>query len=130
TERHATILRLQPLAQHRELLDDGVDRVLAAPSEEEAGVEHDELGAARGDDSGAAIERPYRRGELPPAGLEVAHEAEQRRVDGERDVVLACQLAEVLGERVVHPEAALEVDLAGRVSAFDEELDGFFGGLA
>ena len=64
-----------------------------------------------------------RRRELPPARLEVAHEPEQRRVHRERDVVLARELAEPLGERVVHPEAALEVDLAGVVPALEEDLD-------
>ena len=48
-------------------------------------------------------------------------------MDGERDVVLAGELAEPLGERVVHPEAALEVDLAGRVAAFEEQLDACSG---
>jgi hypothetical protein len=58
------------------------------------------------------------------------HEAEQRCVHGQRDVVLASELAEPLGERVVHPEAALEVDLAGRVAASEEELDRLLGRLA
>ena len=33
-------------------------------------------------------------------------------------------LAELLGPRVVHPEAALEVDLAGVVAALEQDLDG------
>ena len=37
---------------------------------------------------------------------------------------LAGDLAELLGPRVVHPEAALEVDLAGVVAAFEQQLDG------
>ena len=37
---------LEPLAQLAELLDDRVDGLLARPAEQEAGVEHDELGAA------------------------------------------------------------------------------------
>ena len=115
-ERHRAILRLEPLAQRAELLDDRVDRVLAVPAEQEAGVEDDELCAARGDDSGATVERADGRRELAPARLEVAHEAEERCVHGERDVVLARELAEALRERVVHPEAALEVDLACRRS--------------
>ncbi len=129
-ERDAAILRFEPLAQRRQLLDHGVERVLSAPSEQEAGVEHDELRAARGHDAGAAVEGADSRRELPPARLEVAHEPEQRSVDGERDVVLARELAEPLRERVVHPEAALEVDLARRVAALEQELDGLFGRLA
>ena len=129
-ERHGAVLRLEALAQRPELLDDRVDRVLAAPLEQEARVEDDELGAARGRDARASVERADRRRELPPARLEVAHEAEERRVHRERDVVLARELAEPLRERVVHPEAALEVDLAGRVPALEEELDRLLGRLA
>ena len=116
-EGHAALLRLEPLAQRRELLHDRVDRVLPAASEEEAGMEDDELGAARGDDAGAAVERADGGRELAPARLEMAHEPEERRVDGEGEVVLARELAEALGERVIHPEAALEVDLARGVAA-------------
>ena len=93
-------------------------------------MEHDELGAARGHDAGAPVERADRGRELAPARLEVAHEAEERRVDGQRDVVLARELAEPLRERVVHPEPALEVDLARRVAALEEELDRLLGRLA
>ena len=64
------------------------DRVLALAAEEEAGVEDDDLGAAGGGDAGAAVERADGRGELAAARLEVPHEAEERRVHGERDVVL------------------------------------------
>ena len=88
-ERHRPILPLEALAERAELLDDRGDRVLATPPEEEAGVEDDELGAARRDDAGAPVERADGRRELSPARLEVAHESEQRRVHGERDVVLA-----------------------------------------
>ena len=58
-----------------------------------------------------------------PLGLEMTHEAEQRRVDRQRDVCRARRLAELLGPRVVHPEAALEVDLAGVVAALEQDLD-------
>ena len=129
-ERHGAVLPLEPLAERAELLDDRVDRVLAAPPEQEPGVEDDELGAARRGDSGAAVERADRRRELASARLEVAHEAEERRVDGQRDVVLARELAEPLRQRVVHPEAALEVDLARVVAALEQELDRLLGGLA
>ena len=110
-----------------ELLDDRVDRVFAAAAEQEARMEDDELGTARRDDARAAVERADGRRELPPACLEVAHEAEERCVNGQCDVALTRELAEPLGERVVHPEAAFEVDLAGRVSALDEYLDGPLG---
>src|SRR5918995_1082367 len=61
---------------------------------------------------------------LATAGLEMAHEAEQRGVDGEGDVVLAGDRAEPLSPRVVHPEATLEVDLDGRTASFDDPLYG------
>ena len=38
--------------------------------------------------------------------------------------------AEALRPRIVHPEAALEVDLAGRVTALEQELDGLLRALA
>ena len=129
-ERHRSPFLLEPLAERAQLPDDRVDRVLTAPSEEESGMEHDELGAARGHDARAAVEGADGRGELPPARLEVAHEAEQWSVHGQRDIVLARELAESLGERVVHPEAALEVDLARRVPSLEEELDRLLGRLA
>ena len=47
--------------------------------------------------------------------------AEERRVHRQRDVVLARELAEPLGPRVVHPEARLEVDLAGVVAALEQQ---------
>src|SRR5688572_26121331 len=62
--------------------------------------------------------------------LEMPHEAGDRRVHGKRDVVLARELAEALRPRVVHPELALEVDLAGRVAPLEEQRDGFLGALA
>ena len=121
-ERDASSLGLEPLAQHAELGHDGVDRVLPAAPEEESRVEDDELGAARGDDARAPVECPDCRRELPSARLEMAHEPEQRRVDGQGDVVLTGELAEPLRERVIHPETALEVDLARRVAALQENL--------
>ena len=56
-ERHRTILPLEPLAERSELLDDRVERILAAPFEQEAGMEDDQLGATRRGDTGAAVER-------------------------------------------------------------------------
>ena len=81
-EGHRALLLLEALAERAELLDDRVDRVLPAPPEQEAGVEDDELGAARGDDPGAPVERADGGRELPSARLQVPHEAEERRVDG------------------------------------------------
>ena len=46
-ERHGALLPDEALAERAELLDDCGDRVLAAPPEEEAGMEDDELGTAR-----------------------------------------------------------------------------------
>ena len=92
-------------------------------------MEDDELGAARGHDARTAVECSDRGRELPTARLEMAHEPEERRVHGQRDVVLARELAEALGERVVHPEPALEVDLARGVPAFEQDLDRLLGRL-
>ena len=73
-ERHRPPLALEPLAQRAELLDDRGDGVLAAAAEQEAGVEDDDLGAARGRDAGAPVEAADGGGELAPARLQVAHE--------------------------------------------------------
>src|SRR4029453_1358316 len=51
-----------------------------------------------------------------PASLRVTHEPCNGRVDRERHVGLPGELAETPGPRVVHPEAALEVDLARRIA--------------
>src|SRR5262245_14948962 len=61
--------------------------------------------------------------------LDVAHEAGDGRMDGEDDPVVAGEVAKTLGPRVVHPEPLLEVDLAGGVRAFQEQLDRRFGAL-
>src|ERR671918_2258515 len=62
--------------------------------------------------------------------LDVTHEARDRRVHGQDDPGLAGQLPEALGPRVVHPEATLEIDLAGVVATLEEELDRRLGGIA
>src|SRR6266516_2961824 len=64
------------------------------------------------------------------AALRVAHEARDRRVHGESDVVLARELAEALREAVVHPEATLEVDLARGEIPLQQRLDSGLGRLA
>ena len=123
SEGHGAVLALQPLAERAELLDDRVDRGFPWPLEKKTGVEDHDLRAARRGDAGAPVERADRRGELAAARLDMAHEAEERRVHGERDVVLAGELPEPFRERVVHPEAALEVDLARGVAPLDKDLD-------
>ena len=101
---------------------DRVDRLLARPAEQEARVEDDHLGARRLRDPGRVVEHPDRHVQLL-AALGVAHEPGERRVHRQRDVRLARDLAEPLGEVVVHPEAALEVDLARREAALEQRLD-------
>src|SRR5918995_1432797 len=62
--------------------------------------------------------------------LDVAHEACDRRVHGQGDPDLTGQLPEALGPGIIHPEAALEIDLAGVVAALEQELDRRLGGVA
>src|SRR6185312_11538728 len=57
------------------------------------------------------------------AALGVAHEAGDRRVHAQHDVVLAAEAAERFGVLVVHPEPAFEVDLTGREPALQESSD-------
>ena len=92
-------------------------------------MEDDRRCAARGRDARAAVECAHRRGELATRRFQVPHEAEERRVHGERHVVLARHLPEPLGPRVVHPEARLEVDFAGVVALLEQELDRRLGAL-
>jgi len=128
-ERHRAVLALEPPAQLAQLLADRVERGLASAAEQEAGVEDDQLGAGRFRDPRRMVEHPGRHVQLL-AALGVSHEAGDRRVHGERDSRLACQPAEPLREGVVHPELALEVDLAGRVAALLQEPDRLFRALA
>lgn len=92
-------------------------------------MEDDQLGAARDGDARGVVEHADRHSLLLVA-LEVAHEARDRRVDGEDDAGVARELAEPRGPVVVHPELALEVDLAGAVPALPQEVDRRLGALA
>ena len=56
-ERHGSVLALEALTEHAELLDHRVDRALPRATEQEARVEDDQLRAARSRDPGAAVER-------------------------------------------------------------------------
>src|SRR5207247_852117 len=58
------------------------------------------------------------------------HEACDGRMDGQHDPSGARELAEPLRPGVVHPEFALEVDLAGRVAAFLKERDRRLGAVS
>jgi len=91
-------------------------------------MEDDELGACGLRDPRRMVEHADGHVELL-ASLGVPHEARNRRVDGQHDPRLARELAEPLRPRIVHPEAAFEVDLAGGVAALLEELDGLFGAV-
>ena len=92
------------------------------------GMEDDDLGAGGLGDPGRVVEHPDRHVQLL-AALGVAHEAGDRRVHRERDVVLPRELAEALGELVVHPEPSLEVDLARREPAREQRFDRCLGAL-
>ena len=85
-------------------------------------MEDDELGAGGLRDARRVVEHADRHVQLL-AALGVPHEAGDRRVHGEHDVGRRAALAEVGCEVVVHPEAALEVDLAGREPTFEQRVD-------
>ena len=122
-ERHRASLALEPLAQGTELLHHRGDRILAGPAEKEARMEHDDLRAAGGGYAGTPVERADGGGELPARCLDVTHEAEERRMHGQRNVGSARRVAELLGPRIVHPEPAFEVDFAGVVPTLEQDLD-------
>src|SRR5262249_55538095 len=64
------------------------------------------------------------------AALGMTHEASDRRVNRQHDVLGAGELAQPLRELVAHPEPALEVDLAGRQAALEQRRNGLLGALA
>jgi len=111
-ERHRTVLALEPLPQLAELLADRVERLLAGAFEQEPRVEDDELGAGRLRDPGRMVEHAGSHVQLL-AALRVAHEARDWRVHREHDLRPLREPAELGRPVVVHPELALEVDLAG-----------------
>ncbi len=127
-ERDSAALSLEPCPQVGELLDDLGERAFARALEEEAGMEDDRLGTGCDCDPGRVVEHPGRHRMLSVA-LDVTHEPGDRRVHRQRDPATAREAPELLGPRVVHPEAALEVDLTGGVTALAEELDSFLGAL-
>jgi DNA ligase D-like protein (predicted 3'-phosphoesterase) len=75
------------------------------------------------------IEHPDRHAVLL-APLGMTEECGDRGVHGEPDIALARQRAKLLGVAPVHPEAALEIDLARGVSALAQELYGRARALA
>jgi hypothetical protein len=91
-------------------------------------MDHHRGGAGGCRDPGRPVEDADRHLELLVA-LPVPHEAEERRVQRERDPGLAGQVAEALAPCVVEPEPALAVDLRGVVPALDEQLDRLLGAL-
>ena len=121
-ERHGAVLALETLAQLTELVDDRVDRLLAGALEQEPRMEDDHLRSGCLRDPGRMVEHADRHVQLL-AALGVPHEAGDRRMNGQRDVMLARELTEALGKLVIHPEPALEVDLARREPAREQRFD-------
>jgi len=116
-------LGLEPRPQVGELLDDLGERALARAAEQEPRVEDDELRATRGSDAGRVVEHAHGHAVLLVA-LDMPHESRDRGVQRERDPSPPRELPELLRPGVVHPETALEVDLAGAVPTLDQECDG------
>src|SRR5262249_29907202 len=128
-ERHRPSFLLQPLAQLTELLADRVDRLLPRPSEEEPRVEDHELRPGRDRDPRRVVEHPARHVQFL-APLRVTHEPGDRGVHAQHDVAVPAERSEGLRIPVVHPETALEVDLAGRVPVLEQGRDGGLRRLA
>jgi hypothetical protein len=127
-ERDVAPLRREPLPQLAELVDDRGDRGIALPAEQEARMEDDRRGAARAREPGRVIEHPDGHPQLL-AALGVADEGRDRRVDRQRDAGVGGDRAQAGRVVPVHPEAALEVDLARAVAALQEQLDGVLRSL-
>ena len=90
-ERHVPALPLQPFAQLTELLDHRRDRLLVRPSEQEPGVEDDDLHTGGLGDPGRVVEHADRHPVLL-AAVEVAEERRQRGVHRQDEVAVAGQL--------------------------------------
>src|SRR4030088_1151763 len=84
-------------------------------------MDDNRFGTARNGDPSRMIQHPHCHAVLPVA-LGMAEESGERGVHGETDIALARQNAELLAVRPIHPEAALEVDLARGVSALCQQL--------
>jgi len=91
-------------------------------------VEDDWLGSRGFRDPGRVVEHPGCHVQLL-ATLGMSHEAGDRGVHGEGDLGLSRQPAELGRPVVVHPELALEVDLAGVEAALLQQRDRRRGAL-
>ena len=99
-ERNSSALPDESLAHERELLDDRVDRVLTAATEQEPGVEHDDLGAARRRDPRAPVERTEGRATTSarsPRGVPPSRRAARARTARRRAPVRARRAARPTG---------------------------------
>ena len=78
-------------------------------------MDDEQLGPDRGRDPGRVVDHPERALALSLVGGQVAEDRRDRGMDGEDDLVLLRELAETRRPLPfgLHPEAALEVDLAG-----------------
>ena len=114
-EGDGAAFRLQALAEGGEVLGDGFERRLPLAPEQIARVDDEELGADGGRDPGRVVDHAERALALPLVGGQVAEDRGDRGMDGEGDLVLLRELAEARRPLPfgLHPEAALEVDLAG-----------------
>src|ERR671923_642386 len=128
SERHRPVLALQPLPNFGELVDDGVDRGRVVAPEQIARVDHHDLRPALHRDAGGVVEHPDRHPVLLVL-LRPPDDGEQGSVHRQDDSRLARKLAEAPGEVPIHPELALEVDLAGVIATLTQQLDGLLGRL-
>ena len=78
-------------------------------------MDDEQLGPDRGRDPGRVVDHPECALALSLVGGQVAEDRRDRGMDGEDDLVLLRELAETRRPLPfgLHPEAALEVDLAG-----------------
>ena len=121
-ERDEAVLRLEPLAQVAELVDDVGDGPRPLASEQEPGMEDDELRTDGLGEARRVVEHPQRHLELL-AAVGMAHEGSERGMHRERDVRADGSFPEQRGRLVVEPEAAHEPDLAGPVAVGHERRE-------
>jgi hypothetical protein len=121
-ERDQPILSLEPLSQLAELLDDGVDRVLARTAEQEPRMEDDHLAPGSLRDPGRMIAHPECHVQLL-ASLCMAHETGDRCVERHRDTGGRRAFAELGGGGVVVPELSGGRQLARSHATREERVD-------
>lgn len=109
-ERNDSLLCSQAFSELGKLLDHRRERGVALSPQQEARVNDKDLRPGKYREPARVVEHAG-RSLVFCAPLEVAEKGSDRRVHGERDIVVSGERAERTGELLAHPEASREVNL-------------------